>query len=167
MARFSLIVTSDKVYRGERRDEVTPLVSSILEGTRHVLVYARVVPNNPAVIRSAVLDAASRSDIVVVTGGTGLSKRDVSVDVLERISPRRLDGFGEAHRLRSLESVRHKAILSRAGAYQVGSSLVAVSPGSLDAVRVTMEVLLEIADHVREMIHGASHWDTQADGKRS
>lgn len=159
MVKFSLVITSDRVYRGEKEDRLTPLVSSLLAKGNHILAYRTVTPNDPTRIRSAVLDAASRSDIVIVTGGTGISGRDLSVDVVERIADRRLEGFGEIHRVRSMESVGLRSILSRTSAYQIGSAIIAVSPGSIDAVKTTLEILLEVADHAREMAQGASHWD--------
>ncbi|MCE4600040.1 MAG: molybdenum cofactor biosynthesis protein MoaB [Desulfurococcales archaeon] len=162
MAWFALVVTSDRVYRGEKEDRLTPLAREYLEEMGHLLAYRRVVPNNPFMIRQAVVDAASRADVVLVTGGTGLSKRDVSIDVLEAIADRRVPGFGELHRMRSVESVGLRATLSRASAYMIGGTLVAVSPGSPDAVRVSLEILAEIAGHVRDMARGKSHWDAKA-----
>ena len=159
MAWFSLVITSDHVYRGEREDRIAPLVERMLEERGHYLAYTTIVPNDPRMIRSAVLDAVSRADVVLVTGGTGLSKKDVSIDVLERIAERRVQGFGELHRARSLERVGTRAILSRASAYTIGSKLVAVSPGSPDAVEIAVEILADIADHVRDMGKGKSRWE--------
>ncbi len=164
MAWFALVVTSDRVYRGEKEDKLTPLAREYLEERGHLLVYRRIVPNNPFMIRQAVVDAASRADVVLVTGGTGLSKRDISIDVLESIADRRVPGFGELHRMRSMESVGLRAILSRASAYMIGGTLIAVSPGSPDAVRVSLEILAGIADHVRDLARGKSHWDAKACG---
>ncbi len=159
MAWFSLIVTSDRVYRGEREDKITPMVREFLEWKGHYLAYNTIVPNNHAMIRNAVLKGISMSDVTLVTGGTGLSRRDISIDVVESIADRIVPGFGELHRLRSLESVGERSILSRTSAFMIGSKLVAVSPGNPDAVRIALEILVEIADHIREIALGASHWD--------
>lgn len=167
MVRFSLVITSDRVYRGEKEDKITPFVSAYLAEKNHILSHRVVVPNNASMIRSAILDAVSRSDIVIVTGGTGISNRDISVDVVERISNRKLDGFGEIHRMKSMESVGLRSILSRVSAYQIGSSLVVVSPGSLDAVRVTLEIIVNVAEHAKDMARGVSHWEKHKVGKHS
>ena len=159
MAWFSLVITSDHVYRGEREDKLAPLVERMLEERGHYLAYKTIVPNDPLMIRQAVLEAVSRADVVLVTGGTGLSRKDVSVDVLEKIAERRVPGFGELHRARSRERVGTKAILSRASAYTIGGKLVAVSPGSPDAVEIAVEILADIADHVRDMARGKSRWE--------
>lgn len=167
MVWFSLVVTSDRVYRGEREDKLTPLVREYLERKGHVLIHSTIVPNDPGMIRRAVLDAASRGDIVLVTGGTGPSKRDVTVNVLERIAERRLEGFGEAHRLKSMEKVGYKALLSRASAYQIGHSLIIVSPGAPGAVEVALEMAMDVAEHVKAIAQGASRWDKGCPGKDS
>ena len=157
MARFALVVTSDRVYRGEREDEVTPLVEEILESRGHVLAYSVVAPNDPLVIRRRVVEAVSRADVVLVTGGTGPSPRDVSVDVVEALADRVLPGLGEEHRRRSRERVGFGALVSRTGGYVVGGSLVYVSPGSPDAVRLALEIILEGVDHLVPQLRGEPH----------
>jgi len=155
---IGLVVTSDRVYRGEREDRITPLVEERLAREGHLLVYKTVVPNDRGMIRRAVLDAASRAEMVLVTGGTGLSRRDISVDVLEEVAWRRVPGFGERHRLLSYERVGGRALASRAMAYLVGSAIVAVSPGNPDAVGISLDILLDMGEHAVEMVRGASHW---------
>lgn len=151
--RVSLIVTGDSICRGEKADEVTPLVERVLSGTPHKLVRKRVVPNDAEAIRDEVLRAASDSDVVIVTGGTGLSPRDVSVDAVRPLASREVPGFGEIFRLKTYERHGPVAWLTRASAYVVGSSLVVVVPGSPDAVELALkEILLpEIAHAVGEI----------------
>ena len=155
--RLALVVTSDSVYRGEKEDRVTPLVEDYAARRGAVLAYRRVVPNDPQAIADAVAEAASRADIVIVTGGTGISPRDVTVDAVSRLSTREVPGFGEEHRRRSLQRVGPAALLSRATAYVVGGALVLLSPGSPDAVSVTLQILDEIAGHAVEQLRGGGH----------
>ena len=157
MARFALLVTSDRVYRGEREDEVTPLVQEVLESRGHLLAYRAVVPNDPWVIRRRLVEALTWADVVLVTGGTGPSPRDVSVDVVESLAEKRLPGLGEEHRRRSRERVGFGALVSRTGGYIVGGRLVYVSPGSPDAVRLALEILLEGVEHLVAQARGAPH----------
>ena len=157
MARWALVVTSDRVFYGEREDRVTPLVSRRLEEEGHVLAYKAVVPNDPVLIRRAVVEAASWAPLVLVTGGTGASPRDVSVDVVESLADKKLPGLGEEFRRRSLASAGPRALLSRAEAFIVGGSLVFVSPGSPDAVRTALELLVEVDEHAVRELEGRGH----------
>ncbi|ADL19400.1 Molybdopterin biosynthesis protein MogA [Acidilobus saccharovorans 345-15] len=157
MVNFSLVVTSDHVYRGEKADEVTPLVKERLAKEGHQLIYSVVVPNNPDIIKSAVLDAASRADVVLVSGGTGPSPRDISYDVVKELASKELPGFGELFRFKSLESVGSGVILTRASAFVLGRSLVVVVPGSPSAMGIALEILMPIVNHAVEQIHGEPH----------
>jgi molybdenum cofactor biosynthesis protein B len=155
---YCLVVTSDKVYRGEKRDEVTPLVRSMLEARGRRLAWSVVAPNRGYEIAEAVREAASRCRVVLVTGGTGPSPRDISVDVVERMAVRRLPGLGEEFRRRSLKAAGPFALVSRADAFILPpGSLVFVSPGSPDAVRTALEMLLELDSHLVEEIAGKGH----------
>jgi molybdenum cofactor biosynthesis protein B len=81
-------------------------------------------------------------DAIVTTGGTGISARDTTYEVVIRMLDRQLDGFGELFRMLSYEEVGAAAILSRAVAGAAGSKFVACLPGSTNAVRLAMEKLL-------------------------
>jgi molybdenum cofactor biosynthesis protein B len=157
MVNFSLVVTSDHVYRGKKADEVTPLVKERLAKEGHQLVYNVVVPNNPDIIKSAVLDAISRTDVVLVSGGTGPSPRDISYDVVKGLASKELPGFGELFRFKSLESVGYGVILTRASAFVVGRSLVVVVPGNPSAMSIALEILMPVVNHAVEQIHGEPH----------
>ncbi len=139
---FCLVVTSTRVYRGEKPDKLTPLVKGLVEGRGHRLAASTIVPNDPAQIQEAVGKAVERCDVVIVTGGTGPSPRDVSIDVVASMAHRELPGFGEIFRLLTYQRHGPVAWLSRASAYLVDWRLVAVVPGSSDAVRLALEELL-------------------------
>jgi molybdenum cofactor biosynthesis protein B len=101
------------------------------------------------------LDLLARSDVdaIITTGGTGISARDTTYEVVDRMLEKRLDGFGEIFRMLSYEEVGAAAVLSRAVAGAVGDKLVACLPGSRNAVRLAVEKLLvpEIAHVVFEL----------------
>lgn len=157
MVSFSLVVTSDRVYKGEKTDEVTPLVKERLAREGHPLLYSVIVPNSPDAIKSAILDAASRTDVVLVSGGTGPSPKDISYDVVKGLASKELPGFGELFRLKSLDSVGSGVILTRASAFVVGHSLVVVVPGSPSAMGIALDILMPIVNHAVEQIHGEPH----------
>ncbi len=148
--RFGLVVTGDRVYRGEIEDKVTPLVAELLEEAGHLLVGRLVAPNDKYRIAHAVLTMVIRDDVdaVIVSGGTGPRPRDVSVDAVEMLAERSLPGFGEEFRRRSLESAGTRAILSRAAAFIVNRRPVFVLPGSPDATRLGVRLILEVIGHL-------------------
>ena len=92
-------------------------------------------------------------DAVVTTGGTGISARDTTYEVVSRIIDKKLDGFGEIFRMLSYEEVGAAAMLSRAVAGAAGSKFLACLPGSSNAVRLAVEKLLvpEISHLVFEL----------------
>jgi molybdenum cofactor biosynthesis protein B len=92
-------------------------------------------------------------DAVITTGGTGISARDTTYEVVSRVIDKKLDGFGEVFRMLSYEEIGAAAILSRAIAGAAGSKFVACLPGSTNAVRLAMEKLLvpEISHVVFEL----------------
>jgi len=102
-----------------------------------------VVRDEPDEIRAAVDDLVRGAQVVVVNGGTGVSKRDTTYDTLARLLEKTLPGFGELFRMLSWEQVGSAAMLSRAtaGTYR-GAVLVSV-PGSPKAVALAWEKLLE------------------------
>jgi molybdopterin adenylyltransferase len=93
------------------------------------------------VVLQEFLDDAS-VDAVITTGGTGISARDTTYEVVSRLIDKELDGFGELFRMLSYEEIGAAAILSRAVAGASGSKFVACLPGSRNAVRLAMEKLL-------------------------
>jgi molybdenum cofactor biosynthesis protein B len=86
--------------------------------------------------------AEASLDAVITTGGTGISARDTTYEVVSRLIDKKLDGFGELFRMLSYEEIGAAAILSRAVAGASGSKFVACLPGSTNAVRLAMEKLL-------------------------
>ena len=147
---FALLVTSDAVYEGRREDRVTPLVAEELGRSGHRLVARLAAPNNIYAIMRDTLILVTRDDVdvVLVTGGTGPRPRDVTIDALERIADRRLPGFGEEFRRRSLAEVGFNALLSRAEAYIIAGKPVFATPGSPDAVKTALSIILGIVGHL-------------------
>lgn len=156
MLRLALLITSDSVYRGEKKDEITPLVRS-REGKTFRLVASRIVPNRIEEIRAAVLELSRSADILLVTGGTGLSPRDISIEAVELLARKRIPGLGEEHRRRSYQQIGHRALVSRAEGFVVGDALVFVSPGSPNAVGIALDILEEVGIHASEEIKGIAH----------
>jgi len=151
--RVAVLTISDT--RTPDTDTGGDVVEESLRGAGHEVVARELVRDEAASIRTTLVDFLARSDVdaVVTTGGTGISARDTTYEVVERMIEKRLDGFGELFRVLSYEEIGAAAVLSRAVAGAVGSKFVASLPGSRNAVRLGMEKLLvpEIAHIVFEL----------------
>jgi len=151
--RVAVLTISDT--RTPETDTGGDIVEESMRGAGHEVVAREIVRDEAASIRTTLVDLLARSDVdaVVTTGGTGISARDTTYEVVERMIEKRLDGFGELFRMLSYEEIGAAAVLSRAVAGAVGSKFVASLPGSRNAVRLGMEKLLvpEIAHIVFEL----------------
>lgn len=120
------------------------LVEELLRAAGQTVTGRRIVKDEPAAIRDALLaalaDPASRA--VVFTGGTGIAPRDVTPDTVEPLLERVIPGFGELFRMLSYADIGSAALLSRALAGLVGGKVVFVIPGSRGAVRLALEKLI-------------------------
>ena len=151
--RVAVLTISDT--RTSETDTGGDVVEETMRGAGHEVVAREIVRDEATSIRTQLVDLLARSDVdaVVTTGGTGISGRDTTYEVVERMVEKRLDGFGELFRMLSYEEIGAAAILSRALAGAVGTKFVASLPGSRNAVRLGMEKLLvpEIAHIVFEL----------------
>jgi len=109
-----------------------------------VVVSHVILREEPDTLREAIAFAcdADVADAIVLTGGTGIAPRDRTLETIEPLFDKRLDGFGEAFRRLSWEQIGPRAILSRAAAGVVRGKVVAALPGSPDAVRLAVDALL-------------------------
>ncbi len=125
-------------------------VQELLEAAGHEIVRREIVRDDAPRIRTVLIDLLADSDVdaVVTSGGTGISGRDTTYEVVDRMIEKKLDGFGEIFRMLSYEEIGAAAIMSRAVAGAVGTKFIASLPGSRNAVRLAMEKLL-----VPEMAH--------------
>jgi len=124
-------------------DRSGKLIRDLLEADGHKILSSKVIPDSPDEIEEEIESAVtSGSRVLVLTGGTGLSSRDQTVDVLRRLEDKELPGFGELFRSLSYEDIGARAALSRARASLIGNTLVFSLPGSPAAVELGMEKLI-------------------------
>ena len=147
--RFCLIVTSDSIYEGRKEDRVTPTVKGVVTQAGHELVASTIIPNSRKHILRSVREGVGMCDVVLITGGTGLSRRDITVDVLRELCVKDVPGYGELFRLLTYQKHGVVAIASRALACVVDNSLVFTTPGSPEAVKLALnEVILPEIKHL-------------------
>jgi molybdopterin adenylyltransferase len=151
--RPAVLTLSDT--RTPENDTGGDTIEELMRGAGHEIVERRIVRDDAARIRTEIVNLLARpdADAVITTGGTGISARDTTYEVVDRMIEKKLDGFGEIFRALSYEEIGAAAILSRAVAGTVGTKLVACLPGSRNAVRLAVEKLLvpEISHIVFEL----------------
>lgn len=137
--------------RTEANDESGDHIRSTLTLAGHTVVHHAICPDNPdEVVAHLVRWKQDGVDVVITTGGTGISRRDTTYEAIEQLIEKRLDGFGELFRMLSHKDVGSAAMLSRAVAGSLrGGGFVFVLPGSLNAVTLAMrELILPELGHV-------------------
>jgi molybdopterin adenylyltransferase len=154
--RAGVITVSTKGASGERVDESGPAIREGLIAAGADVVHEAVVPDDVERIATAIIGAVrAGANVVLTTGGTGLSPNDVTPEATRRVIDREVPGIAEALRAKSLEKTAH-GMLSRGVAGAVGSALVVNLPGSPRAVRESLEVLLPVLPHAIELLAGKS-----------
>jgi len=148
--KFGLIVSSDSVLRGIKKDEITPLVKELVESHGHILNCSKVVGNSKEDIVMSILRCIEQgSDVVIVTGGTGVSSKDVSIDAIKRIADYELPGFGELFRYLSFKTIGARAWISRASAFIYRDRVIISVPGNPQAVYLALkELILPVIKHL-------------------
>lgn len=163
--RAGIITVSTRGAAGERTDESGPAMREGLESAGHEVVSAALVPDDVAKIANAILEAIrSGANVVLTSGGTGLSPNDVTPEATRHVIDREVPGISEALRARSLAKTPH-GMLSRGIAGAVGASLVVNLPGSPRAVRESLETLLPVLPHAVELLAGETGESGHARGR--
>ena len=151
----AVITVSDRSAAGEREDKGGPLMRELLTAVGFDVVYTAVVPDELEEIKDELVSCIDEKGIalVVTTGGTGFSPRDITPEATIAICERLTPGIPEAMRAASLR-VTDRAMLSRAAAGIRGRSLVINLPGSPKAARENFEAVAPSLAHGLEMLRG-------------
>jgi len=150
--RCAVITISDT--RTEETDTSGRAVSDLLAAEGHTVMYRTIVRDDADRLSAVLEEALAREDVDVVlgTGGTGITTRDGTYEVVSALIEKRLDGFGELFRMLSYTEIGSAAMLSRACAGLARGKIIVAMPGSEAAVRLAMRKLLlpELGHMVRE-----------------
>lgn len=164
--RAGVITASTKGARGERADESGPAMSEMLRANGAEVVFTDLVRDDIEAIAVSIRRAiAAGANVVLTTGGTGLSPNDVTPEATRVVIEREIPGIAEAIRARSLAKTPH-GMISRGVAGSVGPCLVVNLPGSPRAVRESLEVVLPVLAHAVELLAGESGEDGHARGRK-
>ena len=152
----AVLTVSDRSACGERPDESGPVAAAMLAAAGYQVAAQSVVPDERGEIEAAPTALSdSGTALIVTTGGTGFSPRDVTPEATAAVCQRMVPGIPEAMRLASL-AVTPRAMLSRAVAGIRDRTLIVNLPGSPKAVRENLEAVLPALRHGLEVLRGAS-----------
>ena len=156
----AVITISDKGARGERVDTSGPAICAILESKGWNVAYTNIVPDEKEQIKGELIKCADDLNIglVLTTGGTGFSPRDITPEATLEVVERRTPGIPEAMRAESLR-ITPKGCLSRSEAGIRGRTLILNLPGSEKAAKENLMAVIDAVDHGLEMLHGSGSAD--------
>ena len=152
---LAVITMSDKGFAGKRVDESGPALMEMVNNTVKLCHSQRfLLPDDPARMRALVLQLNRQGyDMIISTGGTGLSPRDLTPEALIPVLDRRVPGFEQAMMAFSLQKTP-RAVLSRALTGTIGTTLIMALPGSRRAAMENLEAILPALDHALEKLAG-------------
>ena len=140
--RVFVLTVSDT--RTGATDTAGRAICDLLESSGHIVAGKAIEPDEPARVAGLVRQqaAAADADVIITTGGTGLTSRDSTFEAIDALLTKRLPGFGELFRVLSYQDIGPAAMMSRACAGTIGTIVVISLPGSEKAVRLAMTKLV-------------------------
>jgi molybdenum cofactor synthesis domain-containing protein len=151
--RAAVLTVSDSCARGERNDLSGPALVGSLEAHHFLVVETRIVPDDVSSVQKSIVELARKARLVVTTGGTGISARDVTPEATRMVCGRMLDGVAERMR-REGEKKTPFAALSRGVCGVCGSSVVINVPGSPSGAVESLEAVIEVMPHAIQLLAG-------------
>ncbi len=155
MFKVAILTISDRGSKGEREDSSGPLIQEMVKDLPAVVIHYEIIPDEGDEIINSLKKSADslKADLILTTGGTGLSPRDVTPDATLKVIDKEVPGFAEAMRAESLKKTPH-AMISRAVAGIRGSSLIVNLPGSPKSVKENLAVILPALPHALSKLKG-------------
>ena len=153
MYQAAVITVSDKGFQGLRQDTSGPALAKLLEERNYEVVHTQIVPDDREAIRDALLFCADEKKITLIltTGGTGFSPRDITPEVTMELVERPTPGIPEAMRAESMK-ITPRGCLSRSAAGIRGRSLIINLPGSEKAAKENILAVIDAVGHGLEML---------------
>lgn len=146
--RAAVITLSDKGSRGEREDKSGPLIAQMLTAAGYVVEETMILPDEARALKAQLIRMADgrQVNLVLTTGGTGFSPRDITPEATCAVADRNAPGIAEAMRYHGL-SITPRAMLSRGVSVLRGKTLIVNLPGSPKAVQEDLEYILPSLEH--------------------
>lgn len=153
LIKAAVLTASDRCSRGERQDKSGALLKSMLEKLPAQVIHTQVLPDDTQDLREAMIFMSDElgCDLILTTGGTGLSPRDQTPEATRQVIEREIPGIAEAIRQESIKK-KPVAMLSRGVAGVRGRTLIVNLPGSPRAAQETFRILKPVLNHAIELI---------------
>ncbi len=157
MFRVAIVCMSDKGSKGEREDISTQVIEKIILENGYKITKKVLIPDDFQKIKDTLVEICdnNHADLILTTGGTGFSKRDVTPEATEEIIEKRVPGIPEAIRAYSL-TITKRAMLSRATAGIRKDTLIINMPGSPKAVEESLTYIISELKHGLEIMVGST-----------
>lgn len=153
MIKVAILTLSDKGSRGERKDTSGPTIEKMIKKIDAEVVSSDILPDEKGGIKRKLIALCKESDLILTTGGTGVSPRDVTPEATREVIQREIPGMAEAMRVSSMKKTPY-GMLSRAVAGIRNRTLIVNLPGSPKAVRENLGVILPALPHAVAKIKG-------------
>mgnify|MGYP004510052171 CR=1 FL=1 len=153
--RVAVLTLSDKGSKGLREDLSGPYIKEYMEQHGYLVTSLDILPDDKKQIEQMLIDLADRrdNDLILTTGGTGLSPRDVTPEATLKVATRLVPGMSEAIRYESMKYT-NKAMLSRAVSVIRHQTLIINLPGSVKAVRESLDIIIDPLKHGLDVLKG-------------
>ena len=138
--RCAVLTVSDT--RTESTDTSGRYIREALKARNLPVTGYQIAPDDSSVIVAAIKTLSEDAEVILINGGTGISRRDTTFEAIQSIIEKSLPGFGEIFRMLSFDDIGPAVMLSRASAGIAGDTLLFSMPGSTGAVRLAMEKLI-------------------------
>lgn len=154
----AVITLSDKAAAGEYKDESGPAIAKRLREASYEVVEEIVIPDDERVLKQQLIRLCDQRqlDLILTTGGTGCSARDITPEATLAIADKNVPGIAEAMRAESLKITRH-AMISRAASVIRGKTLIINLPGSPRACMENMDVFMDTIPHAMGLLRNEVH----------
>ena len=152
--RFGILTLSDRSSRGERADLSGPALAHLIQAESWSVVKQAILPDDESAIREILISWADSNemDVILTTGGTGFSPRDVTPEATRTVIEREAPGLAEAMRSASLKITPH-AVLSRIVTGIRKKTLIINLPGSPKGAVENLQVILPVLPHAVQLLH--------------
>jgi molybdenum cofactor synthesis domain-containing protein len=165
MIKVAILTISDSAVAGTREDRSGPAVAEKIQALGWSIVAREVLIDDRHEIAAAMIRLIDQEhvDVVLTTGGTGLSPRDVTPEATKSVADRDIPGFGELMRAEGRKAARF-ASLSRSGAAARGGGLIVNLPGSPKGAVESLVAVADLIPHAVDLLHGRTEHKAGSNG---